>query len=108
MRGPQGEDEALEFARICFPAAAQALRWIEGICMGWGGESKRSEGEQEAERDVTAEAEQMRAEEREERKGGIVTPTRKQQSCPAPRAQTLLCTHTQSEGGGGTIDFYLP
>ncbi|KAI9520945.1 hypothetical protein NQZ68_010646 [Dissostichus eleginoides] len=38
MRGPQGEDEALEFARICFPAAAQALRWIEGICMGWGGE----------------------------------------------------------------------
>ncbi|KAF3856179.1 hypothetical protein F7725_016902 [Dissostichus mawsoni] len=34
MRGPQGEDEALEFARICFPAAAQALRWIEGICMG--------------------------------------------------------------------------
>lgn len=50
----------------------------------------------------------MRAEEREERKGGIVTPTRKQQSCSAPRAQTLLCTHTQSEGGGGTIDFYLP
>lgn len=52
----QGEDEALEFAGICFPAAARALRWIEGICMGWGGESKRCKGEQETrrERDVTA------------------------------------------------------
>lgn len=48
----QGEDEALEFARICFPAAARALRWIEGICMGWGGESKRSEGEQERQREM--------------------------------------------------------
>lgn len=46
-----GEDEELEFARMCFSAAAWALRWIEGICMGWGGESKRCEGEQESMRE---------------------------------------------------------
>lgn len=46
-----GEDEALDFARICFSAAARALRWIEGICIGWGGESKRCEGEQESTRE---------------------------------------------------------
>lgn len=62
-----GEDEALEFARICFPAAARALRWIEGICMGRGGELVRHVRENR--RNVTAEAQQMRAVEKRGEEG---------------------------------------
>lgn len=104
-----GEDEALAFARICFPAAARALRWIEGICMGWGGESKRCEGEQEREGErcycwgTANEGCREGRREREERKGGIVTQIRKQQSCPVPRGQTL-----HWEWAGRREDWLLP
>lgn len=82
--------------------------------MGWGGESKRCEGEQESrrERDVTAATANEGCgegrREREETKGGIVAQIRKQQSRPVPGGQALPSSHTESEEGGGRFDFYLP
>lgn len=108
-----GEDEALEFARICFPAAAQALRWIMGICIGWGGESKRCEGEQKTrrEREMLLLLLQMRAVGRRGRRGRRekgAKLVRSENKHPILHPEDRRCRLlTLREVGSGRADYYL-